>query len=55
MSTINVKKPDNASADPTKTEVTFRLIGDTKHGEEGSDNEAVHAYTTWICNRNLYF
>lgn len=48
MSTINVKKPDNASADPTKTEVTFRLIGDTKHGEEGSDNEAVHAYTTWI-------
>lgn len=48
MSTINVKKPDNPSADPTKTEVTFRLIGDTKHGEEGSDNEAVHAYTTWI-------
>ena len=55
MSTINVKKPDNASADPTKTEVTFRLIGDTKHGEEGSDNEAVHAYTTWIATGTYTF
>lgn len=55
MSTINVKKPDNASADPTKTEVTFRLIGDTKHGEEGSDNEAVHAYTTWIATGTYIF
>ena len=55
MSTINVKKPDNASADPMKTEVTFRLIGDTKHGEEGSDNEAVHAYTTWIATGTYTF
>ena len=55
MSTINVKKPDNASADPTKTVVTFRLIGDTKHGEEGSDNEAVHAYTTWIATGTYTF
>ena len=55
MSTINVKKPDNPSADPTKTEVTFRLIGDTKHGEEGSDNEAVHAYTTWIATGTYNF
>ena len=55
MSTINVKKPDNPSADPTKTEVTFRLIGDTKHGEEGSDNEAVHAYTTWIATGTYTF
>ena len=55
MSTINVKKPDNASADPTKIEVTFRLIGDTKHGEEGSDNEAVHAYTTWIATGTYTF
>lgn len=55
MSTINVKKPDNASADSTKTEVTFRLIGDTKHGEEGSDNEAVHAYTTWIATGTYTF
>ena len=55
MSTINVKKPDNASADSTKTEVTFRLIGDTKHGEEGSDNEAVHTYTTWIATGTYTF
>lgn len=55
MSTINVKKPDNPSADPTKTEVTFRLIGDTKHGKEGSDNEAVHAYTTWIATGTYTF
>lgn len=55
LSAINVKKPDNASADPTKTEVTFRLIGDTKHGEEGSDNEAVHAYTTWIATGTYTF
>lgn len=48
MSTINVKKPNNPSADPTKTEVTFRLIGDTKHNIQGSDSEVAHAYTTWI-------
>ena len=55
MSTINVKKSDNPSADPTKTEVTFRLIGDTTHGEEGSDNDAVHAYTTWIATGTYTF
>ena len=55
LSAINVKKPDTSSADPTKTEVTFRLIGDTKHGTEGSDNEAVHAYTTWIATGTYTF
>ena len=48
MSTITVNKVDDPSADPNTTTVTFRLIGDTKHGEEGSDNETLHAYTTWI-------
>lgn len=55
LSAINVKKQDTSSADPTKTEVTFRLIGDTKHGTEGSDNEAVHAYTTWIATGTYTF
>ena len=44
MSSITVNKVSDPSADPNKTVVTFRLIGDTKHGEEGSDNEAVHAW-----------
>lgn len=55
MSTINVKKPDNASADPTKTEVTFRLIGDTKHNIQGSDSQVAHAYTTWIATGTYTF
>ena len=55
MSTINVKKPDNTSADPTKTEVTFRLIGDTKHNIQGSDSEVAHAYTTWIATGTYTF
>lgn len=48
MSTVTVKKVDAPSADPNTTTVTFRLIGDTKHGEEGSDTEVGHAYSTWI-------
>lgn len=55
MSTVNIKKIEDSSADPNTTTVTFRLIGDTKHGEEGSDNEAVHAYTTWIATGTYTF
>lgn len=55
MSSITVNKVSDPSADPNKTVVTFRLIGDTKHGEEGSDNEAVHAYTTWIATGTYSF
>ena len=55
MSSITVNKVSDPSADPNKTVVTFRLIGDTKHGEEGSDNEAVHAYTTWIATGTYTF
>lgn len=52
---ITVNKVSDPSADPNKTVVTFRLIGETKHGEEGSDNEAVHAYTTWIATGTYSF
>ena len=55
MSSITVNKVSDPSADPNKTVVTFRLIGDTKHGEEGSNNEAVHAYTTWIATGTYTF
>lgn len=55
MSSITVNKVSDPSVDPNKTVVTFRLIGDTKHGEEGSDNEAVHAYTTWIATGTYSF
>lgn len=55
MSSITINKVSDPSADPNKTVVTFRLIGDTKHGEEGSDNEAVHAYTTWIATGTYSF
>ena len=55
MGSITVNKVSDPSADPNKTVVTFRLIGDTKHGEEGSDNEAVHAYTTWIATGTYSF
>lgn len=55
MSSITVNKVSDPSADPNKTVVTFRLIGDTKHGEGGSDNEAVHAYTTWIATGTYSF
>ena len=55
MSSITVNKVSDPSADPNKTVVTFRLIGDTKHGEEGSDNEVVHAYTTWIATGTYSF
>lgn len=55
MSSITVNKVSDPSADPNKTVVTFRLIGDTKHGEEGSDNEAVHAYMTWIATGTYSF
>ena len=55
MSSITVNKVSDPSADPNKTVVTFRLIGDTKHGEEGSDSEVVHAYTTWIATGTYSF
>lgn len=51
MSTVTVKKADNTSADPNTTVVTFRLIGDTKHGDASDD----HAYTTWIATDTYTF
>ena len=52
MSTVTVKKTENPDADPNKTTVTFRLIGDTKH-ENG--NEGVHQYTTWLATSEYTF
>ena len=52
MSTVTVKKTENPDADPNKTTVTFRLIGDTKH-ENG--NEGAHQYTTWLATSEYTF
>ena len=51
VSMISVKKPDDASADPNTTTVTFRLIGDTNHG----DDQSLHEYTTWIATGTYTF
>ena len=51
MSTVTVKKADDTSVDPNTTVVTFRLIGDTRHGEETDS----HAYTTWIATDTYTF
>jgi len=55
MSTITIEKAEEAEVDPNTTVVTFRLIGDTKHGGEGDDSEAFHAYTTWIATDTYTF
>ena len=51
MSTVTVKKANDTSVDPNTTVVTFRLIGDTRHGEETDS----HAYTTWIATDTYTF
>ena len=51
VSMISVKKSDDASADPNTTTVTFRLIGDTNHG----DDQSLHEYTTWIATGTYTF
>lgn len=51
MSMISVKKPDDTSAAPNTTTVTFRLIGDTNHG----DDQSLHEYTTWIATGTYTF
>ena len=54
MSTITVHKVDDPSAEPGKTVVSFRLIGDTKHGD-GTADETKHSYTTWIATNTYTF
>ena len=54
MSTITVHKVDDPSAEPGKTVVSFRLIGDTKHGDDTAD-ETKHSYTTWIATDTYTF
>ncbi len=54
MSTITVKKVEDPDADPNTTTVTFRLIGDTKHGED-ENSETVHKYTTWLATDTYTF
>ena len=51
VSMISVKKPDDTSAAPNTTTVTFRLIGDTNHG----DDQSLHEYTTWIATGTYTF
>lgn len=54
MSTITVKKVEDPDADPNTTTVTFRLIGDTKHGEN-ENSETAHKYTTWLATDTYTF
>ena len=54
MSTITVKKVEDPDADPNTTTVTFRLIGDTKHGED-ENSETTHKYTTWLATDTYTF
>ena len=54
MSTITVNKVEDPSADPNTTTVTFRLIGDTKHGEN-ENSETAHQYTTWLATDTYIF
>lgn len=54
MSTITVKKVEDPDADPNITTVTFRLIGDTKHGED-ENSETAHKYTTWLATDTYTF
>ena len=54
MSTITVHKVDDPSAEPGKTVVSFRLIGDTKHGDDTAE-ETKHSYTTWIATDTYTF
>lgn len=54
MSTITVKKVEDPDADPNTTTVTFRLIGDTKHGED-ENSETMHKYTTWLATDTYTF
>lgn len=54
MSTITVNKVEDPSADPNTTVVTFRLIGDTKHGED-ENSETAHQYTTWLATDTYTF
>ncbi len=51
LSTVTVEKAANPDPDPDATTVTFRLIGDNKHGS-GSDG---HAYTTWLATQTYTF
>ena len=46
---LTLNKAVNSDADPDVTEVTFRLIGDTKHSTSN------HAYTTWIATETYKF
>lgn len=51
LCTITVKKVLDSSADPNTTAVTFRLIGDVKHGDAAEK----HAYTTWLATETYTF
>ena len=46
---LTLNKAVNSDADPEVTEVTFRLIGDTKHSTSN------HAYATWIATETYKF
>ncbi|MBR3431392.1 MAG: DUF4430 domain-containing protein [Clostridia bacterium] len=49
---VTVEKDENKeSANPGYTTVSFRLIGDTKHGDETQ----YHAYSTWIGTTSYAF
>ena len=51
MSTLTIKKAQDSSAEPGKTVVSFRLIGDTQHGTDTKD----HKYTTWLATDTYTF
>lgn len=49
---VTVEKDENKEpANPGKTTVSFRLIGDTRHGESAEG----HSYTTWIGTTSYAF
>lgn len=50
LSTVKLLKDGDTPAVPGKVTVSFRLIGDAKHG---AANETDHAYTTWIKTRDV--
>lgn len=55
VATVTVVKAEQVGADPSKTNVTFRLIGDTNHGKSAGENAQAHEYTTWIATTEYTF
>lgn len=51
LAAVAVEKAADPDADPDVTSVTFRLIGDNKHGD-GTDG---HEYTTWLATQTYTF